>query len=184
MKKQKTQKNNKGITLIALVITIIVMLILVAVTISMAVNGGLFEYARNAGEQTNGAVANEQNLANLEEGMTVNDLIDKYTQNSNGENVVCEECTDGYVIIYEGPNETRIPCPNCSITFYYNDTEYTVARGDKWNDFVGKAFDSIVCDGFVMGYLGNYFVCYEDGTWVSKDDLIVDGYHYTKRFSI
>ena len=45
MKKLKTQK---GITLIALVITIIVMLILVAVTISMAINGGLFEKAGKA----------------------------------------------------------------------------------------------------------------------------------------
>ncbi len=57
-------RSQKGITLIALVITIIVMLILVAVTITMAVNGGLFNYARSAGQQTNGAVTNEQTLAN------------------------------------------------------------------------------------------------------------------------
>ena len=53
-------KNEKGITLIALVITIIVMLILTAVTVTMAVNGGLFEYAKKAGEATNKAVADEQ----------------------------------------------------------------------------------------------------------------------------
>lgn len=64
-------RSEKGITLIALVITIIVMLILVAVTITMAVNGGLFDYAREAGEQTNGAVTNEQALANGT--VTVND---------------------------------------------------------------------------------------------------------------
>jgi len=45
-------KKEKGITLIALIITIIVMLILVAVTINVALNGGLFEKARNASEQT------------------------------------------------------------------------------------------------------------------------------------
>ena len=56
-------RQNKGITLIALVITIIVMLILVAVTISMAINGGLFEKASEAGTKTNAAVANEQILA-------------------------------------------------------------------------------------------------------------------------
>ena len=49
-------KNNKGITLIALIITIIVMLILVSVTISMAVNGGLFEQAGRAVSQTNNAL--------------------------------------------------------------------------------------------------------------------------------
>ena len=48
-------KNNKGISLIVLVITIIVMLILVAVTITMAVNGGIFEYAGNAVGETNNA---------------------------------------------------------------------------------------------------------------------------------
>ena len=41
-------RNNKAITLIALIITIIVMLILVAVTVKTAVNSGLFGYAKNA----------------------------------------------------------------------------------------------------------------------------------------
>ena len=45
-------KKQNGITLIALIITIIVMLILVAVTISVALNGGLFERAKNAKDDT------------------------------------------------------------------------------------------------------------------------------------
>ena len=53
---------NRGITLIALIITIIVMLILVAVTISMAVNGGLFGYAGNAAKDTELAKQDEQKL--------------------------------------------------------------------------------------------------------------------------
>lgn len=82
-------RSQKGITLIALVITIIVMLILVAVTITMAVNGGLFGYAKDAGTQTNAAVANEQGLANgtasvnLTDGTTlsgsINDIVNHYT---------------------------------------------------------------------------------------------------------
>lgn len=44
--------NKRGITLIALIITIIVMIILVAVTVNVALNGGLFEKAKNASEQT------------------------------------------------------------------------------------------------------------------------------------
>ena len=44
--------NEKGITLIALVITIIVMLILVAVTINIAISGGLFKKAQDAAIQT------------------------------------------------------------------------------------------------------------------------------------
>ena len=57
-------RQNKGITLIALVITIIVMLILVAVTINMAVNGGLFSYAGKAVGETQNAMDVEQELAN------------------------------------------------------------------------------------------------------------------------
>ncbi|MBQ3145708.1 MAG: hypothetical protein IJB90_03975 [Clostridia bacterium] len=48
-----TKKNKeKGITLIALIITIIVMLILVGVTINVALNGGLFQKAETATKQT------------------------------------------------------------------------------------------------------------------------------------
>ena len=45
-------KQNKGITLIALIITIIVMLILVTVTVTVALNGGLFAKAEEAGIKT------------------------------------------------------------------------------------------------------------------------------------
>jgi len=45
---KKTIKEEKGITLIALVITIIVMLILVTVTIRVATDGNLFTHAANA----------------------------------------------------------------------------------------------------------------------------------------
>jgi len=55
-------KNQKGITLIALVITIIVMLILVAVSISVALNGGLFQHAKNAKTQTETEMTKENKL--------------------------------------------------------------------------------------------------------------------------
>ena len=70
---------NSGITLIALIITIIVMLILVAVTITVAVNGGLFEYAGRATKETKEEIDKEQQLASLEESLTVDQLITKYT---------------------------------------------------------------------------------------------------------
>ncbi len=44
----KKERNNKGITLIALIITIIVMLILVGVSVNVALNGGLFDAAKQA----------------------------------------------------------------------------------------------------------------------------------------
>lgn len=45
-------KRQKGITLIALIITIIVMLILVGVTVTTAINGGLFKKAKEGKEGT------------------------------------------------------------------------------------------------------------------------------------
>ena len=52
-------KGQKGITLVALIITIIVMLILVAVTISVALEGGLFDRARDARDKTKRAQIEE-----------------------------------------------------------------------------------------------------------------------------
>ena len=49
----------KGITLIALVITIIVMIILVGVTVTIATNGGLFDYAGQASASQRAAMVEE-----------------------------------------------------------------------------------------------------------------------------
>ena len=63
--KKKNLRQQKGITLIALVITIIVMLILVAVTVSIAVNGGLFNYAKKASSDYNIARIQEELQAGI-----------------------------------------------------------------------------------------------------------------------
>ena len=47
-----TKSRNKGITLIALVITIIILLILAGITISSLTNTGLFKNAKLAKEKT------------------------------------------------------------------------------------------------------------------------------------
>ena len=73
-------KSKKGITLVSLVITIIVMLILVAVTITMAINGGLFDYAQKAVDDMENVMAREDEvISELEEYI-----------NSNQENVKSE----------------------------------------------------------------------------------------------
>ena len=58
-----TLKKQKGITLIALIITIIVMLILVGVTINVALNGGLFNKAEEATTKTK--------IAQIQESLTI-----------------------------------------------------------------------------------------------------------------
>lgn len=56
-------QKKKGITLIALIITIIVMLILVGVTISIALNGRLFETAKQASKNTENEKEQELDLS-------------------------------------------------------------------------------------------------------------------------
>lgn len=56
-------KGQKGITLVALVITIIVMLILVGVSVTVAINGGLFTKAHDGATNTQKAANAERNLS-------------------------------------------------------------------------------------------------------------------------
>ena len=58
--KQKTNFNEKGITLIALIITIILLLILVGVSINLVIKGNLFGSAEKAVSGTNDKTAQEQ----------------------------------------------------------------------------------------------------------------------------
>ncbi len=75
-------RRDKGITLIALIITIVVMLILVAVSINILVNSNLIGHAEKTGNAYAGAIKNEENLGN--DGITINDQeyasIDDYIE--------------------------------------------------------------------------------------------------------
>ena len=62
-------KRNKGITLVALIITIIVLLILAGVSLSFVFNGGLLDKSQQAVNEYESAIRKEQNLL---------DQIDKY----------------------------------------------------------------------------------------------------------
>lgn len=85
-------RKENGITLIALVITIIVMLILVGVTITMAINGGLFTYASNAAKGTNEQKELEQELSSgntklnvdgSEVDTDINKIVDHYVNGTS-----------------------------------------------------------------------------------------------------
>ena len=66
-------KSEKGITLVALVITIVILIILATVSISFAVNGGLFDKAQaGAGLYSNAAFVENQELKSVE--TKVNDI--------------------------------------------------------------------------------------------------------------
>lgn len=125
---QHLASNHRGITLIALVITIIVMLILVAVTISMAVNGGLFEHAGKAARETEEEKNKELGWANIDGSMTTDDLIDKFVDQS---------VTNPY------ENET----PTYTWTHVLREQEYEednyyewIDREDETGDIIARAY--------------------------------------------
>jgi len=80
-------KKQNGITLIALVITIIVMLILVGVSVTVALNGGLFTIAKDAANETK--IKRDEELKLSEGKVQINgewyDSINEYV-NGAGEN--------------------------------------------------------------------------------------------------
>ena len=60
-------RGQKGITLIALIITIIVLLILALVTIGAVENSNIINYAQNASEDyTDGAIQEQEQLNSVE----------------------------------------------------------------------------------------------------------------------
>ncbi len=61
-------RGQKGITLVALIITIIVMLILVAVSITVLIQSGLLDTASKAGKATKEAIREESQLNDVNIG--------------------------------------------------------------------------------------------------------------------
>ena len=153
MKQQRMKNTNKGITLIALVITIIVMLILVAVTISMAVNGGLFEYAGKATGDTNNAIKAEQQLADggIKVGETYYNSIDEYLK-ING---------------YSGEKNVQKLDIRCCNDYDENDDVRVIATieyepGMTWGEWVESSYNKPFthCAGEDKLYVDNYgYVC-------------------------
>lgn len=71
-------KSEKGITLVALVITIVILIILATVSISFAVNEGLFDRAQQGADMYKESAETEQRTLNLIDSSIAN-LIEKYS---------------------------------------------------------------------------------------------------------
>ena len=79
-------KKDNGITLIALVITIIVMLILVVVTIRIATDGKLFDYAGKAAKQTQEEADEEKKLSNGNiNGQSIENIVNEALKETTSE---------------------------------------------------------------------------------------------------
>jgi len=81
MKKTKTQK---GITLIALIITIVVLLILAVVTINSVINEGILKQAQEAANTYNNSVGNEGDVLQQYSNFLSNQITNPGGGSSNG----------------------------------------------------------------------------------------------------
>ena len=93
-------RKNRGITLIALIITIIILLILVGVSVNLLIKGDLFGSAEKAVEGTNAKVEEQQNrvddlmgilndVENKNSGDTIQEIHD---WKRTGDNLTCNHC--------------------------------------------------------------------------------------------
>jgi len=156
---KKGSEKQRGITLIALVITIIVMLILVGVSVTVALNGGLFDTAQKASNETKIERDEEQALA----GGVVNVAGKEYN--------IMEEY---------GNKKSEAK----KITFSYGNysNEYTAREGETWAEWIAKnPSEGLYIDneGVVSPGEGAYLACVNN---LSKKiygiDIIEDGQHY------
>ena len=168
-------KKNKGITLIALVITIIVMLILVVVTIRISTKGGLFDYAGKAARET----IKEQEQETLGIAYTVaklgNETVDSkalqnaldtsatkilVTTNADGTlNVLFTESNNNYTV----GQATRVPVVNP-----YDEDAWDLAyvcNGSWWSN------TAITAGNTATGNIVAKF--YKNGEKITPSDIVV-----------
>ena len=116
-------KTQKGITLIALIITIIVMLILVGVSVSVALNTGLFKTAQGVAKNTQTAANEETKLSEgkVTVGGLTYDSLEDYVQLNKPQTVKKIEGPEvGEIVLYDedGDGDTE------RYVVLYNDDTY------------------------------------------------------------
>ena len=115
-------KENKGITLIALIITIIVMVVLVAVTVSIVVRSGIIGKAKQAKDDTQTAYQYEQTLGeSINIGGNVYNSID---------DIVGKTEDTGFTITLEFNGE---PIHTFTCHAYQNET---------WGEWITRKYES------------------------------------------
>ena len=196
-------KTKNGITLIALIITIIVMLILVGVTVTAAINGGLFEKAKEGAKGTEiGREKEELTSAiatayNVETGVIKKDDLNKalngwrvdgqeggpYTVTSPKQNTY-KVAVDGTITekktISEGTELADIYCDDETCT-----EETHLHKGDyvNYTPTTAQAYDPDNGEGIGMytGYTAEQSISQESLNWrvLGKDDngniLLISG---------
>ncbi len=163
MKRKKENKKERGITLIALVITIIVMLILVAATINITLNAGIFEKAGEAVEKTKIAMEDEQ--SQIDNAVKEMDRI--MQENCNHDWGEWED--------YGEEDMQKRTCKKCGKEETQKKKEYLPTTGDPYigcyADLNGDHKITVEADGIIYADLAHS----AEGEWTENNN---SGYKY------
>ena len=147
-------KTQKGITLIALIITIIVMLILVGVSVSVALNTGLFKTAQSAAKNTQIAREKETALSNGEINVGGTDIsIDEYIDRlSTGMPV---ELKVGDIIEYTPASNYTSESPYVVSNEEIADLKLAGCSGSFYTDMTNAEWKVIAVEGNTIKIIPN-----------------------------
>ena len=132
------RKENKGITLVALVITIIILLILAGITISSLTNTGLFEKAKEAREKTANATENQVKTLNEYE-----DELNKYVSGTTQTQKLADKVKVGDYVSYtpdELSNES-LTTLKTNLNTYSGNSSSTANPAIKRDDLNWRVLD-------------------------------------------
>jgi len=139
MKKTKTQK---GMTLIALVITIVVLLILAIVTINSVIDEGILKQAQEAANTYNNSVGNEGDVLQQYSNFLSNQIANPGSGSSlsGGEGAPCYGSHKLKVVRYEQSGDgsyhyAYFECESCNYELKkkeWCDPGYYVQHYDSW----------------------------------------------------
>ena len=113
----------RGITLLALIITVVILIILAAVTINITLNSGLINQAKQAGEDTMQAAKDEQQM--LEDAAS---YINGILADTNKAKTLVQAFKDGEIQVGDYVDYT--PDPHDPVTVGTDKTGFTDSDGD------------------------------------------------------
>ena len=175
------KNKNKGITLIALVITIIILFILAGISISALSNQGLFGKAQEAKNKT--AKAQENEMATLDEYAGV---LNEYTAGKVTDNInKVLSTTDNTILKDENENKIVVPAGFKIVSNADTNNATTVDKGIVVEDATGTATNGSQFVWIPVGTIKkankstetielNRYTFAEDGTPTAQDDKIIE----------
>lgn len=151
MNVRKLKQANKGITLIALVVTIVILLILAGITINLVFSdNGIIKKAQETANKTQEAIENEQAQMNeLTDYMT--NMLDQLNQEDNPREVEEVIIPDGF--FYVGGTKSEGIVVSDNIQDLGKGTSHEVAKTLKGNQFIWVPVEN---EGMFQRYDGYY----------------------------